>query len=87
MVIDSWNNRIDEARKEREIEGEAKYGPINPLNDSRSFLKEAQEELLDSLNYFEWAMLKGEISFCRWFSVDRSIRIVFYHLNDGKRRG
>jgi hypothetical protein len=83
----SLNDWIDEARKKREIEGDAKYGPINPLNDTRSFLKEAGEELLDTLNYLEWAMLKGEISLCRWFTIDRSIRFTIYHLNDGNGRG
>ena len=82
----TWNDRIEQARKAREIEGNVKYGLINPLNDTRSFLKEAQEELLDTLNYLEWAMLKGEISLCRWFTVDRNIRFTFYRLN-GKGRG
>jgi hypothetical protein len=84
--VDSFNDRIDEARKLREIEGNVKYGPIEPLNDTRSFLKEAQEELLDTLNYLEWAMLKGEICLCRWFTIDRDIRFIFYRLNDGNGR-
>jgi len=85
--MNSFNDRIDEARKLREIEGNAKYGPINPLNDSREFLKEAQEELLDTLNYLEWAMLKGEISLCRWFILDQSIRFTFCYLSNGNGRG
>ena len=60
---------IDAARKAREISGETKYGPINPLNDPRCFLQEANEELLDSLNYLEWSMLKGEMAFCKWYLI------------------
>ena len=49
--IDSWSDWIDTARKLRGIEGEAKYGPINPINDPRCFRREIVEELFDALNY------------------------------------
>ena len=46
-------NWIDEARKAREMEAVPRYGPINPQTDKRCFIKEAQDELFDSLNYLE----------------------------------
>ena len=85
--MDSWSDRIDTARKLREIKGEAKYGPINPLNDPRCFLEEAHEELLDSLNYLQWAMEKGEIGFCRWALIDREIRFTITRLLAARKIG
>jgi hypothetical protein len=35
----------------RAIEALPKYGPINPVNDLRSFCREMVPELLDALNY------------------------------------
>ena len=79
----TWNDRIDQARRLRELEGNVKYGPIDPVNDSRCFLREAHEELLDSLNYLEWAMLKGEMAFCKWYLIDREIRFIVWRLEKG----
>jgi hypothetical protein len=85
--MDSWSDRIDTARKQRELEGEAKYGPINPVNDSRCFIQEAHEELLDSLNYLEWAMEKGEMGFCKWYLIDRELRFTITRLLAARRIG
>lgn len=65
---------IDLARKQREIDFEPKYGSIRPRSDSRCFRKEMLEELLDSLNYAEWAKQKGEITRYQWKRIDNSIR-------------
>jgi hypothetical protein len=85
--MDSWSDRIDTARKLREIKGEVKYGPINPLSDPRCFVDEAHEELLDSLNYLQWSMEKGEIGFCRWAMIDREIRFTITRLLAARRTG
>jgi hypothetical protein len=79
----SW---IDEGRKRREIEAIPKYGPINPLTDRRCFVEEATDELLDGLNYLEWAMNKGEITFCEWAEIDEFVRIALSGLKDGQIR-
>jgi len=75
----SW---IDEARKAREVEAIPKYGVIHPLTDSRCFEDEAKDELFDALNYLEWAMHKGEITFCEWAEIDEFIRIALSRLNE-----
>jgi len=77
-------NWIDECRKKREVEAIPKYGVINPLTDSRCFVEEATDELLDSLNYLQWAMEKGELSFCEWAEIDEFIRIALSGLKDAK---
>ncbi len=71
-VID-W---IDQARKQREIAFEPKYGPIRPQTDKRCFRREMIEELLDTLNYCEWAKAKGEINRQQFGSIDRNTRGV-----------
>jgi hypothetical protein len=74
------NDWIDNARKQREIDFEPKYGPIRPKTDKRCFRREALEELLDGLNYFEWSFRKGEINRKQWQWLDsgakRLIRII-----------
>jgi hypothetical protein len=69
---------IDEARKERE----AQHGPISPMTDPRCFLREAVEELLDSLNYAEWSYRKGEINTKRWrwlnSDLRRAIAVIYF---------
>ena len=79
--MDKW---IDEARKAREIQGVVKYGAINPLSDPRCFLDEARDELLDFLNYLEWSMEKGEISFCEWTEIDELGRMALLGLKEAK---
>lgn len=95
MVRDEWirtmSDWIDEARRRREIEAIPKYGVINPRTDTRCFIKEATDELLDALNYAEWAMMKGEIPFCDWVLIDENIRAAttllkgFIQAQDGHR--
>jgi len=86
-VMDSFNRKIDEAMKIREARGEAKYGLIDPLNDYRCFVDETLEEILDSLNYLQWAMEKGEIPFCKWFLVDKDLRFTIFRLIEEKGKG
>ena len=77
-------NWIDKARKAREVEAIPKYGVINPLTDRRCFVAEAMDELLDGLNYLEWAMMKGDITFCEWAEIDEFIRIALWGLKEAK---
>lgn len=70
------NNWIDNARKQREIAFLPKYGPIRPKTDRRCFRREMLEELLDALNYCEWAKVKGEIDRKQFQEIDRTTRKV-----------
>jgi len=65
---------INSARKQREIDHIPKYGLIQPKKDKRCFRREMVEELLDSLNYCEWAKIKGEITQRQYQSMDADIR-------------
>ena len=38
--------------------GAAKYGNFEPLNDKRNLLREAQNELIDAINYMAMALIK-----------------------------
>lgn len=38
--------------------GAAKYGDFDPLNDNRNLLREAQDELIDAINYLSMALIK-----------------------------
>jgi hypothetical protein len=75
-LIDFQVEWVDRARKEREIEGDVKHGPIHPKSDRRCFRRELLEELLDGLNYSEWAFMKGEITGRQRNRVDRKIHSV-----------
>ena len=74
-IIWDW---VDRARRQREIEYEPKYGPIRPRTDLRCFRREMIEELLDALNYAQWAKEKGEISRQQWRRVDHTIKVVIH---------
>ncbi len=65
---------VDVARKERERQGDIKHGPIHPRTDKRCFLKEVLEDLLDGLNYAQWAREKGEINRQKWRWLDSTLR-------------
>jgi hypothetical protein len=67
---------IDQARKQREMEENETRGPIRPMGDPRCFRRELLEELLDGLNYSEWAFMKGEITGRQRNRVDRKIHSV-----------
>ena len=38
--------------------GEAKYGPYDPTTDTRDMLQEAEEEILDAINYLAMFLMK-----------------------------
>ncbi len=38
--------------------GEQKYGPYRPLTDNRDMLTEAEEEILDAINYLAMMLMK-----------------------------
>lgn len=69
---------VDRVKKQREIDFEPKYGPIRPKTDRRCFRKEMIEELLDALNYCEWAKVKGEINHFQWKRIDNTIRVAIH---------
>lgn len=75
-VMDSVNGWVDQARKQRELDFEPKYGPIQPRTDLRCFRREMIEELLDALNYAQWAKEKGEINRFQWKRLDNGLRIA-----------
>jgi hypothetical protein len=75
MLSKDW---IDQARKQREIDFEPKYGPIHPRTDSRCFRREMIEELLDALNYAQWAKEKGEINLYKWKKANNTLRFVIH---------
>ena len=40
------------------MKGAAKYGTFNPATDARDFLKEAEAEVLDAINYLAMFLVK-----------------------------
>lgn len=78
--MDTWNDRIDDLKMKRMVEGERKHGPLNLETDSRNFIEEGIEELIDFLNYLEMSMLQGKLPFCKWASIDREIRFTVWRL-------
>lgn len=55
------DNRIEEiltAALVKYRQGEAKYGAYDPATDKRDFLKEAEAEILDAINYLAMYILK-----------------------------
>jgi hypothetical protein len=76
----SVNDRIDDLKTKRMLQGERKHGPLDLERDPRDFIQEAVEELVDCLNYIELAMLQGRLPFCRWASIDRDCRFMIWRL-------
>lgn len=83
--LESWrgrmgNDRIDDLKMKRMVEGERKHGPLNLETDPRNFIEEGIEELIDFLNYLEMSMLQGKLPFCKWVSIDQEIRFTVWRL-------
>jgi hypothetical protein len=74
--METWNSRIEALKEERMAHGEKTHGRLDLHTDSRDFIQEGIEELIDFLNYLEFAMLQGKIGFCKWLLVDRDIRLT-----------
>ena len=85
-TLDSLNDWIDEEKRLRMVMGEKKHGLLDLTQDPRVFIEEAIEELLDALNYLEFAMLQGRIGFCKWATVDQDIRFTIKRMEktDGR---
>ena len=83
--MDSMNDRIDQEKVKRLLLGERKHGALHLETDHRDFIREGIEELIDFLNYIEFAMWQGKLSFCKWISIDRDVRFIIFRLlgNDG----
>ena len=58
------------------VMGEKSHGPLHIETDPRDFLQEALEELIDSLNYLEIAMIQGRLPFCQWYETENFISAV-----------
>jgi hypothetical protein len=84
--MDSWNEWIDDLKTKRMIQGERKHGSLNLETDLRDFIQGALEELVDCLNYLEWAMLQGKIPFCKWASLDKDCRFMIWRLRQKDAR-
>jgi hypothetical protein len=67
---------VDTVRKQRELDHIPKYGLIRPKTDRRCFRREMLEELLDALNYCQWAKVKGEINRRQFQEIFRTTRKV-----------
>ena len=81
VVMDvSLNERIDDLKMKRMLQGERKHGALNLETDPRDFIQEALEEMIDALNYLEFAMLQGKLPFCKWVLIDREIRFIIWRL-------
>jgi hypothetical protein len=73
--MEDW---IEQARKAREVDHISKYGPISPKTDKRCFRREMLEELLDTLNYAEWAREKGELTRYQWRQISYNIAVTIH---------
>lgn len=82
----TFNDRIDALKAQRMARGEKKHGPLNLDTDPRNFIEEGIEELIDFLNYIEFAMWRGDLSFCKWGAIDRDVRFLIWRLKREKER-
>ena len=73
-------DEIEKMATQRVLEGCRKYGVINLATDRRCFLREATEELLDSLNYLQWAYGRSQITLDDYRWMVNSIKLVIEHL-------
>jgi len=78
--METWNSRIEALKEERMAHGEKTHGPLDLQSDPRDFIQEGVEELVDFLNYLEFAMLQGKIGFCKWLQIDRDIRFTIWRV-------
>jgi hypothetical protein len=65
-------DRIDRLCARRAQDGRRVYGCMDLDKDPRDFSVEAQEEVLDAINYIRWAMARGDRSL-----VDGAIIVHF----------
>jgi len=85
--VTNMDNLIDLLQKERVVKGEFKYGPLDLHSDSRDFIQKALDEILDCLNYLEWATEKGQIASDLYLKIDRSLRDATAMLLRGRKEG
>lgn len=82
--MSSFVEWADKARKDREERYKDIYGEICPKSDKRDFRVEAIEELLDALNYIDWAYQKGELSRGEMKQVEIHLKLALTYLPNGK---
>lgn len=81
----SFINWADKARRDREERYREIYGDIEPESDKRDFRVEAIEELIDALNYIDWAHTKGELTQSEWKQIEVHIKLALSYIPNGKR--
>ena len=81
MSVNQW---IDGEKKKRMVQGQKKHGPLNLKTDHRDFIQEGIEELVDFLNYWEFAMYQGRVFFCEWNELDEWARIILRALRESR---
>ncbi len=88
IFVENWRAgsqmTIEQMKTQRMIRGECKHGSLDLENDPRDFVREGIEELIDFLNYWEFAMLQGKVSFCKWSEIDEWIRIALCGVREEK---
>lgn len=67
------DNLIKILKRERLIRGEVKHGPLNLSTDLRNFIQEAIEEVIDGLNYIQFAFEKGQLNQTSYSKIDRAL--------------
>ena len=75
----------DKARRDREERYREIYGEIQPESDKRDFRLEAIEELLDALNYIDWAHEKREISQGEYKQIEIHVKLALSYIPNGKK--
>jgi hypothetical protein len=61
-------------KAQRMIQGACKHGPLNLSTDSRNFVQEAIEEVIDCLNYIQFAFEKGQLNRVSYQKIDKVLR-------------
>ena len=83
--MSSFIEWADKARRDRELRYKDIYGEIKPKIDKRDFRIEAIEELIDALNYVDWAYEKGELSLGEWKQIEVHVKLALSYIPNGKR--
>lgn len=78
------DNLIDMLRKERMVKGEIKHGPLDLSTDPRDFVQEAIEEVIDGLNYIQFAFDKEQLDHVSYQKIDKALRDVAVMLLSGQ---
>ncbi len=78
------DNLIEMLKKERMTAGEVKHGPLDLSTDQRDFVQEAVEEVIDCLNYIQFAFEKSQLDRTSYLKIDKALRDVATMLLSGQ---